>query len=79
MKRSQSGKDAQRWVNGDKEPSEKTFDQADISVGKDAWLSAEEKILSNQCVHYLEVTIASVGYLVQDDFRFIINGAKPVP
>ena len=50
-----------------------------VSVGKDAWLSAEEKILSNQCVHYLEVTIASVGYLVQDDFRFIINGAKPVP
>ena len=67
----------------DKAPAE-ILAQADASpeswmrIEKAVWLSAGEEFLSDQRVHYLEVSVSSVGHLVPEDFRFTINGAEPV-
>ena len=47
-------------------------------IEKASWLSSGDDILADQRVHYLGVTLAAVGHLIPDDFRFTVNGAEPI-
>ena len=49
-----------------------------LRVENVSWLSSSEDILADQRVYYLDITVASVGHLIPDDFQFTVNGAKPI-